>query len=190
MTDDDDIIGNTVITMACDCKHTLADHAPSPLPIDHPCDLCDCPQHQAVDEDRECEMCGKAWHREPASDEDEFGLFCPGADGGFGLKDEYILALDIAQANKRKIEESPAAKRAYSERQRSPITIEELRADCNEVTAEVAPVIAARAALLDSDGAEIDVPHLTVRGQAPTPSPFATPDKNADDYSMYVGDDQ
>lgn len=185
-----DKIAKLFIEMPCDCGHALADHAPTDAKAtDEPCDLCECIQFQAVDEDRKCDMCGADFHRDQAQAPDEFGLLCPGADADTHNTDEYIYSRDLAEAQQRKIKESPAAQRAYSERVRSGVSIDVLQADCNAVTAEVSPVIQART-LLDTDGADFDAPHLTLKGKTPNRGIAAQPIANSEDYSMYVGEDQ
>jgi len=185
-----DPIAKLFIEMPCDCGHTLADHAPTDAKAtDEPCDLCDCIQFQAVDEDRTCDMCGAKFHRAPTDTPDEFGLLCPGADATPHDTDEYIYSRDLAEAQQRRIKESPAAQRAYAERARSGVSIDVLQADCTAITAEVAPVIQART-MLDDDGLDVDAPHLTIRGQTPGRGIAAQPIANSGDYSMYVGEDQ
>lgn len=186
-----DKIAKLFIEMPCDCGHTLADHAPTDAKAtDEPCDLCECIQFQAVDPDRKCDMCGAPFHRDPAQDPDEFGLVCPGADATTHDTDEYIYSRDLAEAEQRKIKESPAAQRAYAERVRSDVSIDVLQANCQEVTNVVSPVIQART-LLDSDGPEIEPPHLTLKGHlTPGRGIDVTPIANSEDYSMYLEGDQ
>lgn len=186
-----DPIAHLVDSLPCDCGHALSDHAPITTDADtQPCDICNaCPQFQAVDEDRLCDMCGAPFHRTPAEKPDEFGLLCPGADADGHDTDDYIYSRDLAQAQKRKIEESPAAQRAYAERVRSGVTIDVLQADCQELTAEVSPVIQART-ILDSDGADIDAPHLTIRGKTPGRGIDSPAIANTEDYAMYLEGDQ
>lgn len=178
--------------LPCDCGHTLADHAPvvSEEVSTQPCDLCDCIQFQGLDADRMCDMCARPFHREPATEPDEYDLICPGADAAYEDRENYVYDVDDAKLRRKRIEESPIAQRAYAERVRSDVSIDVLQANCQEVTAVVSPVIQART-LLDSDGPEIEPPHLTLKGHlTPGRGIDVTPIPNSEDYSMYVGDDQ
>ena len=189
MTDDD--AATTFTNLPCTCGHTMADHQPivtEDMPDDG-CDLCGCTNFIATPEpDELCEMCGAAWHQGPAETEDEYGLICPGVGAEYEAREEYVYQRDQALIRKRRIEESPAAQRAYAERARSQVTIAELQADCQVRTQEVSPVIQART-MLDDDGLDVERPHLTLRGEAPNRG-IAKPIPHSEDYSMYLGDDQ
>lgn len=179
-------------TLPCTCGHTMADHQPivtEDMPDDG-CDVCDCANFLATPEpDELCEMCGQPWHQDQAEQMDEYDLICPGAGGSWEDRQEYVYTRDQALIRKRRIEESPAAQRAYAERARSQVTIAELQANCTAVTSEVAPVIQART-MLDDDGLDVDTPHLTVKGQTPQRGHIPKVIPHSEDYSMYLGDDQ
>ena len=178
-------------TLPCTCGHTMADHQPI-VTEDMPdgCDLCDCTTFIATPEpDELCEMCGQPWHQDQAEQMDEYDLICPGAGGSWEDRQEYIYSRDQALLRRKRIEESPAAQRAYAERVRSDVSIDVLQANCQELTDEVSPVIQART-LLDSDGADIDAPHLTLKGKTPSRGIDSPVIPNTEDYSLYVGDDQ
>ena len=136
-----------------------------------------------------CPLCTASPHSLPAEQEDEFGLTCPGSDATEEVKEAYLYLRSWNRSTQHIATTDwtafgTQAKTAYHGRARSEITLEALTENCDEVTAVVAPVFKARE-LLETDGPDLEVPHLTTLGTVPPRS--LIPDENAGDYVLYLG---
>ena len=128
-----------------------------------------------------CELCGGASHPSPDTQQDQFGLICPGPTAAQEEQDTYLAHLVSAYLNLLTTEAENYAntigerKRLWYERTRSEVSQEELQADCDHLVQEVTKSPSLNpSALSTPESLEIDPPHLTVPGEVPQRSTWIT----------------
>ena len=151
-----------------------------------------------------CPLCLQPDHEEPAA-EPEFAVVCPGGDASDDATDAFIYQMEWHRS-KQKIETTDwnefaeKAQSAFVLRERADgLATDELppvarvstslQADCDARTPGVYASAKTRAEM-DAEF-DIDVPHLTVKGEVPRPGlvqAFTQDTANPSDYLLYQPD--
>lgn len=128
-----------------------------------------------------CSLCGGQPHPCPDTQQDQFGLICPGPTASQEEQDTYLAHLVSAYLNLLTTEAENYAneinrrKQLWYERTRSEVSQEELQADCDNRVQEVGERVSVEPSELIIDLSDlIDPAHLTVPGEVPQRSAWVT----------------
>lgn len=121
-----------------------------------------------------CPLCHRDKHLGPSLLKDEFGMICPGEKASKKAQEHYLLLREFA-ADQAIIDNldwdslKADANDAFRGRKRSGVTTAQLQADIDMRLGRLRPKMKLRE-MLDTDGPDFDIPHVTVPGKVPTPN--------------------